>query len=102
MAIEDDPYLPTDVSSFYVRKIPCLNFFTGSHELYHHPGDDPETLNYEGLLRISELAYRMISETLTHSDRLDYAEVKDSSTGGDRDSLRAYLGTIPDYGNEIE
>ena len=28
LALQDDPYLPTDVTSFYTKNVPVLNFFT--------------------------------------------------------------------------
>ena len=34
----DDPYLPTDVTSFNQAEVPSINFFTGSHKEYHRPG----------------------------------------------------------------
>ena len=51
-----DPYLPTDVGSLNAAEVPSLNFFTGSHEDYHRPTDDADTLDYEGLDRIVDLA----------------------------------------------
>ena len=37
---------PSDQTSFYLNDIPVLHFFTGQHEDYHKPSDDPEKLNY--------------------------------------------------------
>ena len=39
LTLQDDPYLPTDTTSLYPKRIPVLNFFTGSHEDYHRPTD---------------------------------------------------------------
>ena len=30
LMLQDDPYLPTDVTSFYPKSVPVLNFFTGA------------------------------------------------------------------------
>lgn len=100
--LQEDPYLPTDVVPFYTAEIPILAFFTGSHEDYHRPTDDPDTLNYEGLERVTRLAYGVVRGLMERSEPLAYSKVEQSRHGGSRDSLRAYLGTIPDYTTEVE
>jgi len=37
---------PSDHTSFYLKNIPVLHFFTGSHSDYHKPSDDWEKLNF--------------------------------------------------------
>jgi Zn-dependent M28 family amino/carboxypeptidase len=102
LTLQDDPYLPTDVTAFYPRGIPVLNFFTGSHDDYHRPTDTAEKINYEGLERIVKLARGLLADTLAATQRLDYVKVASSNQGGgSRDNLRAYLGTIPDYATEV-
>ena len=81
--------------------MPVLNFFTGAHEDYNRPTDDASTLNYTGLERISSLAYGIISDLVSADTRPEYVKVERSrSEEGSRDTLRAYLGTIPDYTTE--
>lgn len=98
----EDPYLPTDTTAFYPKGIPVLAFFTGSHDDYHRPSDDPDTLNYEGVERITRFAHLIVSDLTQGDARPQYAKVERSSAGGSRDSLRAYLGTVPDYATEIK
>ncbi len=101
LRLQEDPYLPTDATPFYLAKVPVLNFFTGSHEDYHRPTDDPELLNYLETERISKLASRIVLDLLRSEKRPEYAEVKSTkSQAGGRDTMRAYLGTIPDYAAE--
>ena len=101
LTLQADPYLPTDVTAFYPKEVPVLSFFTGGHEDYNRPTDDIETLNYVGLERISKLAYGIISDLITADERPEYVRVERSqSDEGSRDTLRAYLGTIPDYTTE--
>ncbi len=98
-----DPYMPTDVTAFYPKKVPVLSFFTGLHDNYNRPTDDPDTLNYAGLERISNLAYGIISDLISADERPEYLEVeRNQSEEGSRDNLRVYLGTIPDYATEDE
>ncbi|RKU38297.1 peptidase M28 [Candidatus Poribacteria bacterium] len=101
LTLQADPYLPTDVTAFYPKEVPVLSFFTGGHEDYNRPTDDIETLNYEGLARISKLAHGIISDLISATERPEYVRVERSqSEEGSRDTLRAYLGTIPDYTTE--
>jgi hypothetical protein len=51
VTLQEDSYLPTDASSFYVRGVPILSAFTGSHSEYHTPRDTPEwATSYEKTL----------------------------------------------------
>ena len=102
LALLDDPYLPTDSTAFYPKGVPILSFFTGSHEDYNRPTDDAETLDYAGMARIAAFGGAILKDVLAAAERPDYAEVENTtSAGGDRDSLRAYLGTIPDYATDL-
>jgi Tol biopolymer transport system component len=102
LVLQDDPYLPTDVTAFYPRGVPVLNFFTGSHDDYHRPTDTADRVNYDGLERIVRFARGLLLDTVTATQRLDYVKVASSTQGGgSRDNLRAYLGTIPDYATEV-
>ncbi len=100
LTLQDDPYLPTDTTSFYPKGIPVLAFFTGSHDDYHRPTDDPPTLDYDGTARIGQFARGMLADLSAAPARPEYVKVEQSNPGGQRDNLRAYLGTIPDYATE--
>jgi predicted metalloprotease with PDZ domain len=86
------------VTAFYPKGLPVVTFFTGSHEDYNRPTDDPQTLDYDGMERIANLAYNMILDVAKNEERPDYVKVerKGKPTGG-RETLRAYLGTVPDF-----
>ena len=101
LTLQEDPYLPTDVTAFYPKEVPVLSFFTGGHENYNRPTDDPDTLNYTGIERIARLAHGIVSDLSSADERPAYVRVERSqSEEGSRDTLRAYLGTIPDYTTE--
>jgi hypothetical protein len=42
----------SDHTSFYLREIPVLHYFTGTHAEYHRPGDLPDLINYGGLVSV--------------------------------------------------
>jgi len=101
VSLQEDPYLPTDATAFYSKKVPVLAFFTGSHDEYHRPTDDIDTLNYEGLERITKFARLLTRDLAMQESRPDYVQVeqrKKASVSG----LRVYLGTVPDYAAEVE
>jgi Tol biopolymer transport system component len=99
--LQEDPFLPTDTTSFYPKGVPVLSFFTGTHDDYHRPTDDADKLEYDGLLRITKFAGGIISDLVTAPARPDYVKVERSAPTGSRENLRAYLGTIPDYATEV-
>ncbi|GIT38187.1 MAG: hypothetical protein Ct9H300mP7_1080 [Verrucomicrobiota bacterium] len=101
LTLQQDPYLPTDTTSFYPKGIPVLAWFSGSHKEYHRPSDDTATLNFEGssASRSSPGTWCAIGPK-GGGDRPDYLKVEKSNQGGDRDAIRVYLGTIPDYASE--
>ncbi|MFQ6114826.1 MAG: M28 family peptidase, partial [bacterium] len=101
LVLQDDPYQPTDITAFYPKEIPVLGFFTGSHENYNRPTDDAETLNYQGMVRIAKFAQAVIMDLVGNRERPDYVKIKRTKEqSGTRETLRAYLGTIPDYVSE--
>jgi len=97
LTLQDDPYLPTDVTSFYTKEVPALNFFTGGHEDYHRPTDTAEKLNYKDLARITKFTRDLVLDLAQTAERPDLAKVQGSAPGSGREMLRTYLGTIPDY-----
>ena len=97
-----DPYLPTDVRSLNASRVPSLNFFTGSHEDYHRPTDDADTLNYEGLDRIVDLATALAANLANRPDAPDYVRVRETQQRGGGATMRIFTGTIPDYTQEVE
>ncbi len=94
--------LPTDASSFYVAGVPILSAFTGSHTDYHTPRDTPEKLNYIDATRIARLM-GLIARSLATSDELpNFIEHESEPDKVVRGGLRAYLGSVPSYGEDVK
>jgi len=102
LTLQDDPYLPTDVTSFYTKNVPVLNFFTGGHEDYHRPTDTADKLNYKDLARVTKFTRDLVLDLAQRPERPDLAKVERSAPGSGREMLRTYLGTIPDYTTEVK
>ena len=103
LALDDDPYLPTDSSAFNGEGVPTLNLFTGTHPDYHKPSDTAEKLNYEGLARVARFAGLVARRVAASDPAPEFIQVERSSEAVPaRSSMRAYTGTIPEYATEVE
>ncbi|QDV56869.1 M28 family peptidase [Rosistilla oblonga] len=96
LTLQSDTYLPTDASTFYMRGVPILSAFTGSHSEYHTPRDTPDTLNYEGAAQTARLMGLIARSLATADDAPEYTK-HTAPQQQVRAQMRAYLGTIPDY-----
>ena len=102
LAYVNDPYLPTDVMSINAAEVPSLAFFTGSHEDYHRPTDDADTVNYPDLDRIAELGATVAARLATRVEAPDFIRVEQDGQRAGQATMRIFTGTIPDYAQEAE
>ena len=100
LTLSDDTDLPTDASSFYRAGVPILSAFTGSHSDYHTPRDTPEKLNYPDAARIARLM-GLITRQLVSDEKGPTYLKRESKPKTVVRGLRAYLGTVPDYGQDV-
>lgn len=84
----------SDHTSFYLKDIPVLHFFTGQHEDYHRPSDDAHKLNYEGMERIGQLIFAL-AEELDDDGELAFTKTKEEQR--DLPAFKVTLGVMPDY-----
>ncbi|MEO6219810.1 MAG: M28 family peptidase [Ginsengibacter sp.] len=85
---------PSDHTSFYLKNIPVLFFFTGTHKDYHKPTDDAEKINFTGELQIIKYIYGVIEET-NKLEKVAFSKTKDPAMGSARFTVS--LGIMPDY-----
>jgi Zn-dependent M28 family amino/carboxypeptidase len=102
LTLQDDPYQPTDVSSFNGVSVPSLAFFTGAHQEYHKPSDTAEKINYEDLDRVVEFAAAIVKRLMDQSDVPLFTKVEQKMDTGGRAGLRLFTGTIPDYATDVK
>src|SRR5262245_3424119 len=102
LKFQDDGYGPSDHSSFYAKDIPVLFFFTGVHQDYHRPSDDTDKINLPGTAKVLELVLATVKVLGQEDARPAFTKAKDSKESRGRGEFRVYLGTIPDYGEEVE
>lgn len=94
---QNDAHLPTDSTAFYLKGIPTLNAFTGSHADYHMPSDTADKIDYPNTAKIAKLMGLIARGIVTADAAPDYIAMEAPKNSGVRTGLRAYLGTIPDY-----
>jgi Tol biopolymer transport system component len=97
LTLQDDSYIPTDASVFFMHGVPILSAFTGNHSEYHTPRDTPEKLNYEGIAKVANLMMLVCRQLISDERPPLYTAQDRPKDGQRRAALRAYLGTIPDY-----
>lgn len=86
---------PSDQTSFYLKDIPVLFFFTGSREDYHKPTDDADKVNYPGMRRVFDYVYSAL-DTLDTKGALHFTPSADTAEE-DIPKFTVTLGVVPDY-----
>lgn len=86
---------PTDHTSFYLKNIPVLNFFTGTHTDYHKPSDDEDKINYTGETKIVNYIFRLVN-AVSNADSIPFTKTK-TTTGKTAPKYKVTLGIMPDY-----
>lgn len=89
---------PSDHTSFYLKDIPVLHFFTGSHADYHKPSDDWEKINYDGAVAVLNLI-RQVIEKLDGEPKLQFLKTK-SNAMAVRSPFKVTLGVMPSYSSD--
>lgn len=86
---------PSDHTSFYLKNIPVLHFFTGQHKDYHKPSDDSYLVNYEGIEKVASIIYNIINK-IDPIKKMDFQKTKDENKEMAAD-FKVTLGVMPDY-----
>ena len=97
-----DPYLPTDAMSLNLAEVPTLALFTGSHEDYHRPTDDADTVNYPDLERVASYGAAVAARLVNAPAPPDFIRVERMAQQGGQSAMRIFTGTIPDYSSEVD
>ena len=102
---ESDGVGRSDHMSFYNKKIPALHFFTGNHPDYHRPSDTWEKLNIDGIAKVVELVSATAQRIALTKEPLNFVSLPFRPPGDDGrpgQGYGAYLGSIPDFGDNSE
>ncbi|HEX5876267.1 MAG TPA: M20/M25/M40 family metallo-hydrolase, partial [Pyrinomonadaceae bacterium] len=100
LTLNEDGYGPSDHQSFYIKQIPVLFFWTGTHNDYHKPSDTFDKINYDDEARILRLVARIVRDVDAADKRLTYTTAKSEPPRAS--VFRVYLGTIPNYADSTD
>jgi hypothetical protein len=104
LALSEEGYGPSDHASFYSKDIPVLFLTSGAHLDYHTPSDTWDKINYAGMVTISDVAYRIISNLANSGSKLIFKEAGPKLATGRGVSRRkgVTLGIMPDFAGNVK
>lgn len=85
----------SDHTSFYLKDIPVLHFYTGNNPDYHKHTDDAHLINYAGMVEVLNYSYNFIAK-LDDAGKIDFTKTNDSDNKNNP-KFSVTLGVIPDY-----
>ena len=85
---------PSDHTSFYLKNIPVLAFFTGTHSDYHKPGDDIEKINFQGESDVLSFVLKVLNKCTGLKD-IPFTPTKTKANTAA--SFKVTMGVMPDY-----
>jgi aminopeptidase YwaD len=103
LTLSDEGYGPSDHSSFYGKNIPVLFYFTGAHLDYHTPADTYDKINYQGMVKISDLIFPVAKELATSNLKLVFKESGPKPAAAQAARRKGVtLGIMPDFAGAVK
>jgi len=100
IATKGDGYGPSDHTSFYLKDVPVLHFFTNTHGDYHKPSDDWDKIDAKGLTAVAAIVADVAAAAANSRPRLTLkrgaGEPPKPESGTSR-GYGAWLGSVPDF-----
>jgi hypothetical protein len=87
----------SDHTSFYLKNIPVVQFFTGSHGDYHKISDDADKINYSGEAKILKLIAGLLDKLDQEPKQPEFTEAGNPHTAATTSNFKVTLGVMPDY-----
>lgn len=95
IAVDSSGVGPSDHTSFYLKDIPVLFMFTGTHADYHKPSDDEDKINYRGVNLITNFVYN-IANALAEQNAVPFTKTKIQQSKA-VPKYKVTLGIMPSY-----
>ncbi|MBS1572975.1 MAG: M20/M25/M40 family metallo-hydrolase [Bacteroidetes bacterium] len=95
IAVDSSGVGPSDHTSFYLKDMPVLFLFTGTHEDYHKPSDDEEKINYNGVKLVTEYVFNL-ANAISDLPELPFTKTK-IQQGKAVPKYKVTLGIMPSY-----
>lgn len=87
----------SDHTSFYLKNIPVVQFFTGGHGDYHKISDDADKINYEGESRILTLISELLEGLDKETSGPQFLAAGNPHSATTTSNFKVTLGVMPDY-----
>jgi aminopeptidase YwaD len=87
---------PSDHTSFYLKNIPVLFYFTGLHGDYHKPTDDFDKINYTGEMNVVKHVHSVIETENKQKTKLVFTKTREAQTNTSA-RFSVTMGIMPDY-----
>ncbi len=87
---------PSDHASFYLKNIPVLHFYTGTHMDYHKPSDDADKINFTGEVEVIKYIASVANDLSNIPYKMVFTQTKNNNSASSA-SFKVTLGVIPDY-----
>lgn len=95
-------YSASDHTSFVVKSVPSLFFFSGLHSDYHKPSDTWEKIDSNAAARLLDLIADVATDLASVPERPQFVKVEEPPSGiagtGEVRNYGPYFGSIPDFG----
>jgi len=95
LSLDESGVGPSDHTSFYLKDIPVLFLFTGTHTDYHKPTDDAEKINYPGQKTITNYVFNL-ANALGNEKEIPFTKTKVAATKS-VPKYKVSLGIMPNY-----
>jgi hypothetical protein len=100
VATRGEGYGPSDHTSFYLKDVPVLHFFTNTHGDYHKPSDDWPRIDDAGLTKVAAIVHDVARAAADRRPALTLrrgAGEPPRQNAGASAGYGAYLGSVPDF-----
>lgn len=87
----------SDQVAFIEKQIPAVQLFAGTDENYHSPGDTPEKLDYEGMIKISSVAKEVLEYLADRTEPMNFTGNNNTANQINTEKRSASTGAMPDF-----
>ncbi|MFW2374718.1 MAG: PDZ domain-containing protein, partial [Gammaproteobacteria bacterium] len=92
-----EPLDASDQVSFHEAGIPAVQLFSGPHTDYHGPGDTPDKIDGDGLVKIAEVSQQVIEYLASRPEPMTNLLNNQPNQNQVKRSRKVSLGSIPDF-----
>ena len=92
----------SDDTSFLLRKVPVISFFSGFHADYHRPSDDWEKIDVPGATEVTRIALSLVERIASRPQRPAVRRTARAAAAARRKAAGGYgpyFGSVPDFGD---